>query len=151
MNLPFLTGMQYWGCMNRAMVARTWSTAGQHMAPVSVVLHQFPTPSLIYQGHAGHQHCRGLHRRPSLVHHGRTRSLHTSIPRALSWREFVLTVQLFGSGVKAMYNDMKLMKQYISQYGGLKIDKLAPTLISDGKTTLMYPRKELQFMYRVLD
>lgn len=118
------------------------------MAPVSVVLHQFPTPSLIYQGHAGHQHCRGLHRRPLLVHHGCTRSLHTSIPRALSWREFVLTVQLFGSGVKAMYNDMKLMKQYISQYGGLKIDKLAPTLISDGKTTLMYPRKELQFMYR---
>lgn len=119
------------------------------MAPVSVVLHQFP--SLVYQSHTGHQHCRGVHRLTSMVHQDHRRCLHTSTtPHAVSWREFVLTVQVFGRGVKAMYNDMKLMKQCITQYGGLNIDKVAPTLISEGKTTLMYPREELQFMYRVL-
>ena len=108
----------------------------------------------VHQGHRGHHHCRGV-QRPSLsISHptlgGSRASLHTSAPRTLSWREFVLTVQTFGTGVKTMYNDMKLMKQYISQYGGLKIEKSAPTWINDkGKTTLMYPRKEMQFMYRV--
>lgn len=48
-----------------------------------------------------------------------------------------------------MYYDMKLMREYISQYGGLKIDKSAPKMLDDGKTTLLYPRMELQFMYRV--
>lgn len=81
--------------------------------------------------------------------HGHRAYLHTSSPRPISWREFVLSVRVFGGGMKALYNDMKLMKACISEYGPLKIDKSAPRVTSDGKTTLLYPRKELQFMYRV--
>lgn len=104
--------------------------------------------SQFVQGCRGHHHCSGI--RPSLPHSHPARSLHTSMPSAVSWREFVLTVQTFGKGVKTIYNDMKLMKQYISEYGGLKIEKSAPARAGDvGKTTLIYPRKEMQFMYRV--
>lgn len=108
------------------------------------LVHQSPTdthcggvrrPSLVPQWHAGHQQCRAC--------------LHTSAPHHVSWREFVLSIRVFGGGVKSLYGDMKLMKACISQYGGLKIDKLAPRVIGDGKTTLLYPRKDLQFMYRV--
>jgi hypothetical protein len=106
-------------------------------------------PSVVYQNRLGHQQCSGAHRlwgthRPTCTSPYKAAHLHTTAPRAISWKEFVLTVQNFGKGTKAMYNDLKLMRQYIGQYGGLVIGTSAPT-----KTTLGYPRKELQFMYRV--
>lgn len=97
--------------------------------------HQPATPFLVLQRAPGHQQHRAC--------------LHTSSPRPISWKDFVLSVRVFGGGVKALYNDMKLMRTCISQYGGLKIDKSAPSVIGDGKTSLLYPRKDLQFMYRV--
>lgn len=123
--------------MSRTLVTgRGFSPANHHVAPVSIfrTLHHLDKRrlTLFQQDLAGPKAC-----------------LHTSAAHAISWKEFALSVRSFGGGVKALYRDMQLMRDCMYRHGSLKIKKSAPSSTGDGKTTLLYSRKELQFMYRV--
>ena len=66
------------------------------------------------------------------------------------WEKFATKIRAFGAGVKALYKDLKQINEYRVKYGGhLEISKTAPELTESGKVNLLYPRKELQFVYRV--
>lgn len=133
--------MQLLSSISRTLVTRAASSSGHcHVAPVAAV----------FVHHSRTQHTPTMPMSPS-GHYlcCRARLLHTSQTHALSWREFVTSVQTFGSGAKALYGDMKAMKEVMSKYGALNIEKRAPHWIDDGKTSLNYPRKDLQFLFRV--
>lgn len=65
------------------------------------------------------------------------------------WAKFATLIRNFTAGVKSLYSDVKLMSDYKVKYGNLVIQTSAPNPTGNGKTDLLYSRKELQFMYRV--
>lgn len=72
-------------------------------------------------------------------------------PRRISvwWTKFANNVRMFAVGTKNIYHDAKLMNEYRRKHGKLKLTETAPRVTDNGKTTILYSRKELQFSYRV--
>lgn len=116
-------------------------------------LHHAAPPSPVIGSHIL-QHIRVMHRYLGLGSRGlmlrSCRCLHVTPPvHAEGWAKFTTSVRMFVAGSKALYKDCLLWSRYRKEYGGLVIKKSAPSVIANGKTDLRYPRKELQFTYRV--
>ena len=65
------------------------------------------------------------------------------------WSNFINNIRMFGKGVKTLYKNIKVMTEYQTKHGRLKINNVAPSITEDGQTDILYSRKEIQFIYRV--